>query len=280
MCPATQTLSALYTITYLFRDFPSSTMAAASTCWADKPFALISETGSRNNPEIPSDHPSVFFAQQMAQIHNMIIRALNSIYNQCLAVKGGTQDASDFLKYCQIFYKILEHHHHVEEETFFPDIEALAGKPGIMEANVEQHKDFGAGLADFKTYAFETSRDTYDGQKLKDIIDSFGKIVERHLHDEIPTLLSLHYLDAKKMKEIWAKTEKAAHAGVDPYKGGPMAMGCIDKTFKVDGIPANFPPAPFFVPYLIHYVFSSRHAGAWRFNPCTSFKTPRPLAFT
>jgi hemerythrin-like domain-containing protein len=275
---AIEIFSALYSITYPFRDFPSSsTMACASTCWADKPFALISETGALRDPDIPAGHPAIHFAQTMAQIHNAIIRALNSIYNQCTAVKSGSKDAVDFLKYCQFFHGALHHHHDVEEETFFPDIEKLAGKPGMMEANVEQHKEFEEGLENFRFYVCETSPENYDGQRLKDIIDSFGKILEKHLHDEIPTLLSLHHLDAKKMKQVWARAEKAAQANNDLFKDAPITFGCVDRTFKVDGLPANFPPVPFFIPYLVHYVFSGRHAGAWRFNPCTFFKAPRPL---
>ncbi len=238
---------------------------------------LISETGARRNPDVPAGHPAIRFARQMAQIHNGTIRALNSIYNQCTALKLDTQDAADFLSYCQMFHETLLHHHEVEEETLFPDIEELAGKPGMMEANVQQHREFEDGLESFRFYVFDTGPKNYNGQKLKDIIDSSGKIVEQHLHDEIPTLLSLHHLDAKKMKQVWARAEKAAQTDVDPYKSGLVTPGCIDKTFEVDNIPADFPPAPFFVPYMVHYTFSGRHAGAWRFNPCTFFKAPRPL---
>lgn len=91
----------------------------------------------------------------------------------------------------------LHHHHNVEEETLFPDIEQLAGKSGIMEANVEQPIALEAGVESFKSYVFERKPENYDDHRLKDIIDSFGKIAEQHLH-EVPTLLSLHHLTAKK----------------------------------------------------------------------------------
>jgi hypothetical protein len=41
----------------------------------------------------------------------------------------------------------------------------------------------------------------------------------------------------------------------------------------------DFPSVPFFVPYVIHYVFGAKHRGAWRFNPCTAWRDRKELAF-
>lgn len=134
------------------------------------PFALISETGVKARKDIPAGHPCVFWAQQMALIHNSILRALNASYNQCLGVQTGTQEAADFLVFNQCLFEFLEEHHTVEEEVFFPDIEKAAGIKGLMDANVEQHHAFEAGLTAFKEYVFGTSKDEYDGEKLREII--------------------------------------------------------------------------------------------------------------
>lgn len=41
----------------------------------------------------------------------------------------------------------------------------------------------------------------------------------------------------------------------------------------------DFPSVPFFVPYVIHYVFGAKYRGAWRFNPCTAWRDRKELAF-
>jgi hypothetical protein len=57
-----------------------------------------------------------------------------------------------------------------------------------------------------------------------------------------------------------------------------MVLGCADKTYE-GGI-HQFPPFPFFFPYLIDYWFARKYQGAWRFCPCDMYGKPRALAFT
>ena len=42
----------------------------------------------------------------------------------------------------------------------------------------------------------------------------------------------------------------------------------------------TWPLVPPPVRYLVHYIFEWKYAGAWRFNPSTSWGDKRPLAFT
>jgi hypothetical protein len=107
---------------------------ACNSKWANSPFPLISTTGASENKSIPTDHTVVYMAQQMALIHNTMLCGLNSIYNQCFAVKPGTQDVADLLTYCQVFGEMLQEHHDVKEEIAFPEVEKLAGKQGVMES--------------------------------------------------------------------------------------------------------------------------------------------------
>ena len=201
MTLAMDILLALYTITYPFRDFPPATRGSDSARCANRPFSLIRETGALRHPEIREGSPAIHYARQMAQMHNETIHSLNSIYNHCTCVKAGTQDAIDFLSYCQSFHETLDCYHRIEEKTSFPDTEGLVEKPSMVVANVEQHSSLEDGLENFRSYVFGTSPKDFDGQYLKDNIDSFGKILERLLHAEIQTLLSVHYLDAKKMEK-------------------------------------------------------------------------------
>lgn len=177
---------------------------ACNPKWANSTFALISTTGTLRNKDIPGGHAVIYMAQQIALIHHPMLRSLNSIYNQCLAVKPGMVDAVDLLTYCQVFCEMLQEHDDVEEKIAFPEVEKkLAGKPDLMQSCVEQHEQFEAGLKVFQQYVSTTPKEEYDGHKLSDIIDSFGKTLQEHLHDEIPALLALYYLDSEELMKIW-----------------------------------------------------------------------------
>jgi hypothetical protein len=58
----------------------------------------------------------------------------------------------------------------------------------------------------------------------------------------------------------------------------PCALGCVDRTYE-GGIHKYFPPWPFFVPYMVNYVFARKYRGAWRFCPSNTWGAPRPLKF-
>ena len=182
------------------------------------PFSLISETGALQRTDIPAEHAVVHIAQQMALIHNTILRALNSSYNQCLAVKAGTSDADDSLFYNQRIFNMLHEHHMDEEERMFPAIEELAGVRGLMDQNIEQHKAFEGGVERFREYVYSRSMKDYDGLELQGLIDGFGSVVTIHLHDEIPSLLGLKNLNSAELMTIWNTGERAAHSRVDQYK--------------------------------------------------------------
>ncbi|KAN0074130.1 hypothetical protein V8E54_008067 [Elaphomyces granulatus] len=248
--------------------------------WADQPFALIKETGILSRQDIPDrQHPAISMAQHMALTHNIIIRGLNASFNQCLSVSPKTKEAQDFLLFNQCLFEILHDHHTVEEEHMFGAIEKFTGVPGIMDKNLEEHKDFQEGLEKYRQYIYETDATDYDGQTLQALLEGFGKTMEVHLHNEIPTLLDLKDYDAAKLKALAAAVGKRFRAGSNFYRHGPLFVGCADRSFILDGQVMPFPPFPFFVPYIIKFIFEPRHSGAWRFNPCDSFSQPRPLRF-
>ena len=189
----------------------------SSSCkqpWADAPFQLISTPFGDKDLSAGKAHGSQYIAQQMVHLHNCILRLLNSIYNQALHVKS-PEDVRDFLAYVKHWHDELQHHHTVEEEFFFPALEALGGQKGSMEGNVAQHDAFEPGLDALGKYAVSTSVDEYDGQKLRSIIDSFGEILTTHLADEIPTLLSLEKCDDSAIRKIWADTSKHVQKTAD-----------------------------------------------------------------
>jgi hypothetical protein len=170
--------------------------------WADRPFSLVTETGVLHRKNYTLDHPAVSMAQQMALAHNVILRSMNASINQCLYVLPGTVEAHDFMKFNQSVFEVLKLHHDVEEEYMFQEIERLTGVPGLMDQNLQEHKDFQDGLGQFRKYVFGTSADNYDGQTLKALLEACGGTVEKHLHDKIPTLLNLQKYDASRVQVV------------------------------------------------------------------------------
>jgi hypothetical protein len=150
----------------------------------------------------------------MALAHNIMVRNLNAIYLQASNITS-PKDIADFLVFCQTCYEAIHHHHHCEEEFFFPWIEDYTGEKGIMETNMEQHKAFEAGLEKFKEYAYNVTPETYDGEKLKGIIDGFGPALTAHLSDEIQTLLGLDKYGGEKLEKAWHELDKKAIDGIE-----------------------------------------------------------------
>lgn len=186
--------------------------------WSETPLALISNTGITSRNDIPPGHPAIMMAQQMSLAHNSILRSLNASMNQCQAVKAGTPAAKGFLVYNQCIYEVLKQHHGIEEEYLFDALDSLMEQPGSMDQNLQEHKDFEAGLEDFRQYVCNTTPEKYDGDSLLRILNSFGKIVEKHLHNEIPTLLDLHRYDAETVGTIGQELGRRFSKASDKFR--------------------------------------------------------------
>jgi hemerythrin-like domain-containing protein len=197
-------------------------MGSSNAPWADAPFALIPSPGRGENLQKLDD--AVFIARDMANAHNGMLRALNSIYQQCMHVKE-PKDVKDLLLYATFWCDWI-HEHHTGEETFlFPQIEEITGVKGLMEVNVAQHHAFMEGLEAFHKYAKETKVEEYDGLKLKLLIDRFGGKLTKHLTEEIGTLLSLKTYDGPALKKAYLKFD------------GEMRKGeKVSETSKIEGL--------------------------------------------
>lgn len=203
----------------------------------------------------------------MAQIHNTIIRALNASWNHATLVRPETQEATDFLLFNQVIFKTLDLHHHVEDDYMFPAIEKLLGQPGAMEENNRGHQSFAEGLAIFQKYVFITKSAEYNGATFRHIIESFAPTLIQHLHNEIPTLASLHQVDSKELMKIWKKAESLATKDNSLYTDAPWTLGCQDRSFRIDGKRGTFPGIPCVVSTVIRNWYAKKHTGAWNFCP-------------
>jgi hypothetical protein len=116
----------------------------------------------------------------------------------------------------------------------------------------------------------------FDVTRFKALIDGFASQLVSHLADEIPTLLALDKYDIAAVRKAFQRWDKHVQAEADVWSIYPLGMGNVDWAFEGGN---NFPEIPFFVPYLVHYVFGSRYRSVWRFNPNTLFGEKRPLVF-
>ncbi len=137
-------------------------------------------------------------------MHNSLLRGINSVYLQCLNVERSPGHVLAFVEYASSWSRILHHHHSTEEQYVFPEIDAITGEKGLMDANVEQHHAFEKGVEQYTLYLkrVEEGKEKYEGAKLRTMIDSFMPILRQHLFDEILTLKALEkYAD----KTDWGK---------------------------------------------------------------------------
>jgi len=103
-------------------------------------------------------------------------------------------------------------HHAGEEFDFFPAVEEMASAKGIMQANVEQHHTFEAGVEEFGDYveSLVNGKEKYDGGRIMQIIDGFGGALMKHFAEEIPTLEALRVYGEDKMGGMLEVADKEA----------------------------------------------------------------------
>jgi hypothetical protein len=141
-------------------------------------------------------------ATEMAHVHNMMIRGLNSIYLQAPYIKPA--DEKGFCRYMLLWYTFLHGHHSAEEAMFFPNVERMTGIKGVMDGNIEQHRAFHDGLDKFKAYAeaVVAGKEKYNGSKVVGMLDEFGPALIQHLTDEIPTVVGLRQYGKEKLADL------------------------------------------------------------------------------
>lgn len=145
----------------------------------------------------------------MVNIHNAILRGLNSIYLQCQHIPNNPKDIEDFALYVEAWAGLVHHHHSMEETVLFPRIESIArdaGVSGVMNANIEQHLQFQPGLEKLANIAKKVFRgeSEYDWSEWKAILDEFAQVLRQHLQDEIDSLLDLEKLNqSNALREVY-----------------------------------------------------------------------------
>lgn len=65
-----------------------------------------------------------------------------------------------------------------------------------MQANIEQHRAFDAGLQIFEDHIYKLTPEKYDGGELKRLLEGFAKVLVIHLSDDT---------DAACAAKIWRR---------------------------------------------------------------------------
>lgn len=238
-------------------------------------------------------------ATEMACVHNVLIRSLNSIYLQARNVapakisaitpenKVDVETRDDFVDYAREWSTLLHLHHHGEETYLFPEIDKALNGKDIMERNVQQHRLFDEGVNRYDKYLEQVRRPAKGvervgeekflyGPELCEIIESFGTILVSHLNEEIGTLLSLRAWDEKL--DIYRIIEiEGEQAMKDCSLLGTVEFFWhnLDAGYE-DGIHKDFPPAPAPLKFMLKNVLWYPNRRMWRFSSCTSAMKPRP----
>lgn len=212
--------------------------------WADTPFALLKIPGQPGAPT-SANAGVLHVCIEMACVHNLLLRGLNSIYHQALFVSD-PKDVSDLMLYTTAWADTIHHHHLAEEEMFFPRIEELAaeaGQPCNMQANVEQHAGFDSGLAEMVKWAkaVAAGEETYDGAELKRRIDVFAPLLTSHLHEEIDTLIKLDKCDSEQVMKAMKDTAEEGGKTADPVSRLSLypCASCFFSTSEIVGFSAD-----------------------------------------
>jgi hemerythrin-like domain-containing protein len=186
---------------------PSHLSKMSAKPWADTPFTLLPIPGQPNAPT--SSNPGILsVAIEMANVHNTLLRGLNSIYLQSPHITQPA-DIADLLFYTKAWADTVHHHHALEEAILFPRIRAIAKEAGgLMDANVDQHHAFEGKMGEMVKFVEEVQegKQEFDSKMLIALIDSFAPVLTQHLHDEIGTLLALENCDGEKVKQAMADT--------------------------------------------------------------------------
>jgi hypothetical protein len=77
-----------------------------------------------------------------------------------------------------------------------------------MQANIEQHRAFDAGLQIFEDHIYKLTPEKYDGGRLKRLREGFAKVLVVHLSDEIETLLALQKYGGDKLGTVFENFNK------------------------------------------------------------------------
>ncbi|KAI0856501.1 hypothetical protein F4860DRAFT_401433 [Xylaria cubensis] len=226
--------------------------------WADQPWPLI---------EIPSrtqqiTHPALHIANEIAHIHNAMLRGLNAIYLQAPYVQK-PQDITDLSFLTRSWSTWLLDHHDLKEGTMLPGFEAALGLPaGTLTAprscspsasssssrsdrgkNTEGNNEGDEEPVSFLlhrvyAYASATHKDPqiYDSTTLRDLLVALADTLVPHLTGQVGLLVSMREMCFRPSPVSSSTKSKKKHEIPAPL---PMPMVAITRTGTSNKLPSS-----------------------------------------
>ena len=146
-----------------------------------EPWALISALPSIPFVQDLDSDILGLFAADMSLVHNVFIRALNSMWRNAPLVKP--KDVGAFAGYSITCIQTIHQHHHGEEAYIFPYLQTKLD----MAHNLEQHEGFQTGMDAFEDYMkkVQSKEEAFDAEKTRDLLKAFADPLVQHLHEEV-----------------------------------------------------------------------------------------------
>ncbi|EUC57509.1 hemerythrin HHE cation-binding domain protein [Rhizoctonia solani AG-3 Rhs1AP] len=221
-------------------------------------------------PTPPGDWKSNIYdlqAIRMAAIHNIFIRALNSVFYHGPNV--GPNDVPGFMKYCISLVDSLHEHHTTEETTAFPALEAKLGK-GTMDGNVAQHEEF---MPKFEEWAklckkIAANEAEYNATEFLDLLRASTDVLYPHFVDEVSTLessiLEKHFTEAE-LRDIENLIEKKVQEQSSIWNA-PLIIVNTDLSFN-----PWFPAIPALAMFILRHVVINCMGDLWKYGQCDKY---------
>lgn len=172
----------------------------------------------------------------MVLMHNIILRGLNTIYNQASHVKPDGHD--DFFGYSLCWCEVYENHARGEEMHMFPEIDKAAGEKGLMDFDKHDHDLIQTSLTAQKTHllTLKSSPKTYTPTPLLPLLPLLPTLatpLTTHLTNEIPQLLSLsRFGSSLPILTICTSASKTMTQELDKERGFMFFLLNNDATFE------------------------------------------------
>jgi len=156
-----------------------------------------------------------------------------------------------------------------------------------MERNVQQHRLFDEGVERFDKYLAQVRRPVDGkerigedkflyGPELAEIIESFGSTLTSHLHEEIGTLISLRaYGEMVNIQQLITNEGEKAMKTASMVGTIEFVFHNLDIDFE-NGLHKDFPPAPWFIRFLVEWICWIPNRRLWRFSYSNSACKLRP----
>ena len=150
--------------------------------YTDTPWSPIPLPPNYSPLKDSSNDPAAHIAADMILVHNILIRALNSLHiNAALIVSDN--GLCDFLSYTMQVLKAIHDHDKTEDTIMFPAFQHIVD----MQRNVEQHQTFEKEMDVFELYvcSIQAGQANFEVGIWRELLRKFATPLVVHLNEEV-----------------------------------------------------------------------------------------------